>query len=93
MTEFCDSPGRKLRKNEKATISIRSRVENDAFHMIEIEILNVIQSIPIWEIDTDTRLDHAEKLRLSGNEYFKVGAYITIIISFCLCHLLFKCHM
>ena len=59
---------RKMVKGEVATIEIDSET-------FSVEIRQVVSCLPLWEIDTDTRLDHAEKLRLLGNDFFKVRVH------------------
>ena len=58
---------RKMVKGEVAMVEI----DTEKF---SVEIRQVVSCLPLWEIDTDTRLDHAEKLRLLGNDFFKVSS-------------------
>ena len=40
---------------------------------MKIRLVNVIHSVPLWEIGTDDRLDHAERLKEIGSAKFKEG--------------------
>jgi len=55
---------RKMVKKEEATVKFDGEVYT-------VHVIEVVNCLPLWEVDTDTRLDQAEQLRQIGNDYFK----------------------
>lgn len=58
---------RKMVKKEEAVIKFNDEVYT-------VHVIEVINCLPLWEVDTDTRLDQAEQLRLENKlKYFKLN--------------------